>query len=175
MVVSDWRDWRRATSPVELLPHSTSDQMDALQPLSQAISGLVPVGLGLERCLHPGHSVILSLFALFNAVSPRLRSRKGAGQSRRPGSSARPAHWQAGRYHSRELDRGPIRARGDASGVNWSQIHGSANRAGVGFTTSLFASDLAIGSEQLIGFLKPVSSRARLLAPRLVTTVCGRR
>lgn len=40
------------------------------------------------------------------------------------------------------------------SGVNSGQIHGSAIPAGVGFTMSLFVSDLAFGSELLIRFSK---------------------
>ena len=40
------------------------------------------------------------------------------------------------------------------SGVNSGQIHGSAILTGVGFTISLFVSDLAFGRELIIGFSK---------------------
>jgi NhaA family Na+:H+ antiporter len=99
--------------------------------------------------------VILPLFALFGAdvvidsgVAMALAHPVGLGVLFGPligtqvGITA--ASWIVVRFGLAEMP----------SGVNSGQIHGSAIPAGVGFTMSLFVSDLAFGSELLIRFSK---------------------
>jgi NhaA family Na+:H+ antiporter len=151
--------------------------MDALETVGPSYPWRCPVGLGLERCLDPVTAyVIMPLFARFNrGVLRNYGVVKGARRSRRPGSNVRvligkrvgitAANWIVIRFRLAEIP----------SGVNWGQIHGSAIRAGVGFTMSLFVSDLPSGANNSSDFLKSASWPARLFAPRFVTTLCGRR
>src|SRR5215469_7343645 len=111
---------------------------------------------GLARTLPAsGDSLILPLFVLFDArvvidtgVAKALADRVGLGVpfglliGTRVGITA--ASWILIRFGLAEM----------SSGANSGQIHGSAILAGVGFTMSLFVSDLAFGNEQLIGFSK---------------------
>ena len=110
----------------------------------------------LERYLHPVTAyVLLPLFALFDAgvvidsgVAKTLAQPVALGIlfglliGTQVGITA--ASWIVIRSGLAEMP----------SGVNSGQIHGSAIVTGVGFTMSLFVSDLAFGRELIIGFSK---------------------
>jgi Na+:H+ antiporter, NhaA family len=117
--------------------------MDALEQLRQAIGVVVPVGL--ERSLYPVTAyVILPLFARFNrgvlmdsgdvkalADPVGLGLQFGLLIGKQVGITA--ASWIVICFGLAEMP----------SGVNWGQIHSSAILASVGFTMSLFVSELA--------------------------------
>jgi NhaA family Na+:H+ antiporter len=133
-----------------------SEQLDSIEDVHEAAGDLRPAGITLEHFLHPIQSfVILPLFALFNAGVPLKEGFVGyighpislgivfgliVGKQVGITSFA----WIAIRWGGAVLPEG----------VNWGQIWGAACLAGIGFTMSLFVSDLAFMSEELKSIAK---------------------
>jgi NhaA family Na+:H+ antiporter len=131
-------------------------QLEAIDELHRTTGELRPPGLTLEERLHPVVVfVILPLFALFNAgVS------LGEGFARHLTSPValgivlglvlgKPigvvgASWLAIRYGRATMPEG----------VSWRQLYGVACLAGIGFTMSLFITDLAFAEDSLIASAK---------------------
>jgi NhaA family Na+:H+ antiporter len=145
-------------------------QLDAVEDLHQAADGLRPSGLVLEHALHPFQALfILPLFALFNAgvslgdgflktlVSPvSLGILAGLIIGKQVGITL--FGWIAVKSGHADLP----------DGVTWRQLYGVACLAGVGFTMSLFISDLAFASELLIN-----QAKVGILAASLLSGVWG--
>jgi len=125
-------------------------QMDALDELYMSVEDMRPSGLALERQLHPVQAFwVLPLFALLNAGVPL----DGASVS---SAAASPISW--GIILGLVLGK-PIGVflfcwlavkSGRASlpaGVSWGQLIGVGALAGVGFTMSIFISELAFAPE----------------------------
>jgi len=146
LAIADKRiDQLRAANVTRESMVSDVDQQDAIHELQQAATDMRPPGLFFEKYLHPAQSfIILPLFAFFNA-GVRLSADSlswpldpitlgiivGLVLGKQVGVTI--ASWVAVRFGGAELPRG----------VNWAQIWGASCLAGVGFTMSLFISDLA--------------------------------
>ena len=153
-------------------------QLDAITDLHEAAGDMRPPALALEAELHPTVSfLVLPLFALFNAGVtidlPTFRS----GLSHPVGLGVVVGlvlgkqigvtlfSWLAVRSGRSTLPRG----------VTWPVLYGTACLAGIGFTMSLFISDLAFTDEALIGLAKVGILCASLIAAIWGTLVLARR
>jgi NhaA family Na+:H+ antiporter len=128
-------------------------QMDAIEELREATEGLIPAGQSFEHHLHPVTAyLILPLFALFNAgvvldagIRNALVNPVGLGillglfVGKQVGVTL--ASWLAIRLGYADM---PL-------GVTWGQIYGASILAGIGFTMSLFVTDLAFPNGTLVG------------------------
>ncbi len=127
-------------------------QMVALEDLYKTSGAMAPSGLYLERYLHlPQAFIVLPLFALFNAGVPL-----GEGILETISNSISMGiilglvvgkqvgillfTWLAVRFSG----------SGMLPGVTWPQIWGASCLAGVGFTMSLFVSELAFNDPELV-------------------------
>jgi len=131
-------------------------QLDALTSLDDTATDMRSPGLTLERFFHPLQTLfILPLFALVNAgVSLGGRALDTLAQPVALGVIAGLVlgkvvgisfmTWLAARSGSAELPQG----------VTWSQVVGAGLLGGVGFTMSLFVSELAFESEVLLNGAK---------------------
>jgi NhaA family Na+:H+ antiporter len=124
-------------------------QLDAIVDLHEAAGDMRPPGLTLEEELHPIVALlILPLFAFFNAGvavgEGRLAGGVGLGivlglvVGKQVGITL--FGWIAVRSGWAALP----------DGVTWGQIYGGACLAGIGFTMSLFVSELAFGPGALL-------------------------
>jgi NhaA family Na+:H+ antiporter len=160
-------------------------QLEALDDLYLSSSDMIPAGITLEERLHPVVAfIILPLFALFNAgvalnarvidVLPEpvtLGVILGLFLGKQVGIAA--FSWfivKSGRA-------------GLPDGVTWGMIYGAGLLAGVGFTMSLFVSDLAFDSETLLnqakelaeGEVQHLSRGSGASGPRSIDWPAGRR
>ena len=128
---------------------------------------MIPPGIALEHRLHPVQSfLILPLFALFNAgVVPGGDALRANDGSRRVGNRLRVSFlgkqigvvgfsWIS---DQERLGRSPRRSR-------WPHIWGASCLAGVGFTMSLFITELAFDDPSHIGKAKLGILEASLIA-----------
>jgi len=131
-----------------------SRQLECLEALHEATDEMLPPGLRLEHTLHPIQSFfVLPLFAFFNAGV----SLTGGGTA----PSAVPLGIMLGLVLGKPIGislfswiavksgRGKLPA-----GVGWPQIVGAGLLAGVGFTMSIFISELAFGDPELVSAAK---------------------
>jgi NhaA family Na+:H+ antiporter len=142
-----------------------SEQMDALDDLHRATRDVMPAGPAFERYLHPVTAyAILPLFALFNAgvvvdykLIEALAHPVGLGVvtgliiGKQVGITA--LSWLVIRLRLADLP----------AGVTWGQVYGTSVLAGIGFTMSLFITDLGIQGDQLRGFAKIAILTASLI------------
>jgi NhaA family Na+:H+ antiporter len=131
-------------------------QMDALDDIYLVTEDVRPAGLSLEHQLHPVQSfLILPLFALFKAgVSLDTDSAAQLGGTISVGIilglffgkqlGILFCSWLAVRTGKTSLPEG----------ISWSQIWGVSILAGVGFTMSIFITDLAFKSTEFISQAK---------------------
>jgi len=141
-------------------------QLYALHEIRQKTGDMIPPGIALENHLHPVQAfLILPLFALFNAgvylggdALSRVTDPIGLGifaglflgkQIGVVGFS-----WIAIKSGLADLP----------DGVNWNQIWGASCLAGVGFTMSLFITELAFDDPALIATAKLGILEASLIA-----------
>jgi len=146
------------------------EQLDAIDGLWTASAKMYPSGLAFERYLHPAQAFfVLPLFALFNAgvviggdVGRILASSEALGVilglflGKQLGIVG--FAWAAvksGRAHLPD-------------GVNFGQVWGAASLAGIGFTMSLFVSDLAFDAPELLA-----SAKLGILAGSLLAGIWG--
>jgi NhaA family Na+:H+ antiporter len=135
---------------------SNQAQLDALVALDDVATDMRPPGLIFERFLHPIQAfVILPLFAFFNAgVSFGGR---GLAVLAEPVTMGVIVGLVAGKLVGVSLLAWLAVRAGYASlpeGVTWPQIAGVGLLAGVGFTMSLFVSELAFGAGALVDAAK---------------------
>jgi NhaA family Na+:H+ antiporter len=145
-------------------------QLDAIVDLHQAAGDMRPPGLTLEEELHPIVAfLILPLFAFFNAgvaVGGEGRGVLGGGVGlgivlglvvgKQVGITL--FGWIAVKTGWAALP----------DGVTWGQIYGGACLAGIGFTMSLFVSELAFGPGALLD-----EAKLGVLLASLVSAVWG--
>ena len=151
--------------------NSDRAQLDAVSDLHEAAGDMRPVGLALEETLHPFVAFfILPLFAFFNAgvtfdgsladviVQPvGLGVVIGLVVGKQIGILL--FSWMAVRLGQAELP----------AGVGWTQIYAGACLAGIGFTMSLFVTELAFGGmPQLM-----VQAKLAILLASLTAAVLG--
>jgi NhaA family Na+:H+ antiporter len=131
-------------------------QLEAIEELHRATAELRPPGLTLEERLHPLVAfLILPLFALFNAgvslgegfarhlTNPvALGIVLGLVLGKQLGVIG--ASWLAIRFGRATMP----------DGVSWRQLHGVACLAGIGFTMSLFITDLAFADDNIVASAK---------------------
>lgn len=132
------------------------DQLDGIVELYEVAGEMRPPGLALEQYFHPISAfVVLPLFALANAGVP-LSSDKlgllfhpvtwgiilGLVVGKQVGVTA--LSWLVIKSRWAELPEG----------VGWSHVYGASCLAGIGFTMSLFVTDLAFDDEDLINAAK---------------------
>jgi NhaA family Na+:H+ antiporter len=131
-------------------------QLDALVTLDDAATDMRPPGLTLERFLHPLQAfLILPLFAFFNA-GVSLGGR-GAALLSEPVTLGVVVGLVAGKLIGVVLLSWLAVRTGYArlpEGITWPQIAGVGLLAGVGFTMSLFVSELAFGAGALLDAAK---------------------
>lgn len=127
-------------------------QLAALVALDDAATDMRPLGLTLERFLHPLQAlVILPLFAFFNA-GVSLGGR-GLAALAEPVTLGVIAGLVIGKLVGVSLLSWLAVCAGYAGlpeEVTWSQVAGVGLLAGVGFTMSLFVSELAFGAGELL-------------------------
>jgi Na+:H+ antiporter, NhaA family len=144
-------------------------QLDAISDLRRVASEMRPPGLALEETLHPFVAfVILPLFAFFNAGVPvtglaaGLRHPVGLGvieglvAGKLVGITA--FSWLAVKLAGAERPRG----------VTWSQLAGGACLGGIGFTMSMFVTQLAFSDPE--NFAR---AKVGILAASLVAAALG--
>lgn len=145
-------------------------QLDAIVELHEAAGDMEPPGLALEHALHPVQAlVVLPLFALANAgvaIDGRVLDTLGSpvalgvvfglALGKLLGIAA--LTWAVVRSGKAELPEG----------VTWPQIGGVGCLAGVGFTMSLFVSELAFAQPALVG-----QAKVGILAASLVAGIAG--
>ena len=145
-------------------------QLEAIEDIHSAVSKMRPTGITLEEALHPIQAFwVLPLFALFNAG---VAIGDGLGESlRHPISLGIIAGLVLGKPIGVVLFSWLAVRSGRAAlpaGVTWSQVLGAGFLAGIGFTMSLFISDLAFADEALVGFAK-----IGILAASFIAGICG--
>jgi NhaA family Na+:H+ antiporter len=146
------------------------EQLDALVALDDAATDMRPPGLTLERFLHPLQAfVILPLFAFFNA-GVSLGGR-GLAVLADPVTLGVIVGLVAGKAVGVSL-LSWLAVRGGRAmlpdGVTWPHIVGVGLLAGVGFTMSLFVSELAFGPGALLD-----AAKLGILIASLTAGVCG--
>jgi NhaA family Na+:H+ antiporter len=160
----------KVTSPTAESMVLDHEQLEAVVVVEEAARGMQPAGLRLEHYWHPVQAFfILPLFALANAgvrldqgVFQALASPVGLGIilglfiGKPVGFML--FSWLAIRTGRAELPEG----------VTWMQFFGMSCMAGIGFTMSLFVSELAFESESLIA-----SAKIGILAGSLISAVAG--
>jgi NhaA family Na+:H+ antiporter len=142
-------------------------QLDAIVDLHEAAGDMRPPGLTLEESLHPIVAfVILPLFAFWNAGV----ALGGSGVAGRVGLGI-----VLGLVLGKQLGITlfawlAVRAGWAAlpEGVTWPHIYGGATLAGIGFTMSLFVSELAFGPGALLD-----QAKLGVLLASLVSAVWG--
>ena len=146
------------------------DQLDAIEGLHEAAGDMMPSGLKLEHYLHPAQAfLILPLFALANAgvhlnvnLVDALKNpiTLGVILGLVVGKPVGVAlfSWLALRTGRCSLPEG----------VSWGQILGAGFLAGIGFTMSLFVSDLAFDVSDSIS-----SAKIGILVASLAAGVIG--
>jgi NhaA family Na+:H+ antiporter len=145
------------------------DQLDAIVELHEVAGEMRPPGLALEQYFHPISAfVVLPLFALANA-GVHLSGDKMEMVSH-------PITWGVilGLVLGKQLGVTALSwlviksGRADLpEGVNWTHIYGASCLAGIGFTMSLFVSDLAFDDAALIDAAKLGILTASLTAAAL--------
>jgi len=149
---------------------SDSAQYDAMTEIADVTEDVRPAGLTLEKYLHPTQSlIVLPLFAFFNAgvainqsifaalFQPvTLGIIVGLFVGKQIGILG--ASWIAIRSGFGNIPEG----------VNWAQIWGAGCLAGVGFTMSLFITELAFKDPDLIS-----EAKIGIIAASLISGVCG--
>jgi len=146
-------------------------QLDAITDLHRAAGDMRPPGLALESQLHPTVSfLILPLFALFNAGIRVDVDNLGRGLAHPVGLGVllglvlgKPIgialfSWAAVRTGRVSLP----------DGVGWGAIYGAACLGGIGFTMSLFISELAFDDEALV-----IPAKVGILGASLVAAAWG--
>jgi Na+:H+ antiporter, NhaA family len=145
------------------------EQQEALDDLHRATSGMRPMGQVLEQYLHPIVAFgILPLFAFFNAgVAVEIT---GATLTRPVGLGILLGLVLGKQIGILLFSWLAVRSRRAAlpDGVTWAQIYGGACLAGVGFTMSLFITDLAFDDERVV-----TEAKLAILAASLVAAVWG--
>lgn len=145
-------------------------QLDSVSEIHTASARLRPAGLSLEHYLHPVQAfLVLPLFAFFNAgvtldarvvdviVTPvALGVMLGLVAGKIIGICG--ASWLVVRSGAASLPEG----------VTWGQVVGASALAGIGFTMSLFISDLAYPAAEMIG-----QAKIGILAGSLVAAMLG--
>ena len=141
-------------------------QMQALDDMYLAVEDMRPVGLSLEHQLHPVQSfLILPLFALFKAGVPIETD--SLSLLREPVSLGIILGLVVGKqigillFSWLALHIGKL---GLPEGVRWAHIWGVSILAGVGFTMSIFISDLAFSTPEIISQAKLAIIIASLIA-----------
>jgi len=157
----------------ELTPDSMvgdKRQLEALVDLNQASDDMLPVGLMFEKYLHPTQAfLILPLFALFNAgvaIDGRILD-----TLRNPISIGIILGLVVGKVVGISFFSWLAIKSGKASlpeGVTWPQLLGVSAVAGVGFTMSLFVSELAFKSPELVS-----EAKVGILVASLLAGTCG--
>jgi NhaA family Na+:H+ antiporter len=145
-------------------------QLAALADVNRASGDMLPVGLRLEKYLHPTQAfLILPLFALFNAgvaIDGRILE-----TIRNPISIGVILGLVAGKPLGITLFSWLVTRTGKArlpEGVTWPQLLAVSAVAGVGFTMSLFVSELAFSDHQLVS-----EAKVGILVASLLAGVCG--
>ena len=145
-------------------------QLDALDEIYLATEEMQPAGLKMEHRLHPVQAwVILPLFALFNAGV--VLDTEAAGALLKPISVGMLLGLVLGKQVGVFLFSWlAVRAgwAGLPDGVTWAQIYGVSCLAGIGFTMSLFISDLAFSDALLVS-----EAKIGILAASLIAGVWG--
>jgi NhaA family Na+:H+ antiporter len=146
------------------------EQLDAVESIHLRAGDTLPTGLMLEHALHPVQVwLILPLFALANAGVPlggrmmevladplSLGIITGLVVGKPLGIAV--MSWLVVRSGKGRLP----------AGVTWPQVVGAGCLAGIGFTMSLFVSDLAFSDETLI-----TAAKIGILAASLASGVIG--
>ncbi len=131
-------------------------QLEAIHDIHEATGDMRPPGLSLEHHLHPIQAfLILPLFALFHAgvaldgrILDTLANPVSVGivlgliLGKQVGLTL--ASWLVIRFGYSDMPEG----------VNWGQIYGVSCLAGIGFTMSLFVSELAFTDPELVSEAK---------------------
>jgi len=169
-LVEDRVRWLKGTKMTAQSVVFDHEQLEAVVEVEEAARRLQPAGLRLEHYWHPVQAfLILPLFALANAgvrldhgLLPAVASPVGLGVilglfvGKQVGIMF--FSWLAIRSGKAELP----------DGVNWRQIWGVSCLAGIGFTMSLFVSELAFASEAMIA-----NAKLGILVASLVSAVTG--
>jgi NhaA family Na+:H+ antiporter len=149
---------------------SDSEQLDAVEAIHVRAGDALPTGLMLEHALHPLQVwLILPLFALANAgvslggdllevLANPLALGIIAGLVVGKPLGIALLSWLVVRTGAGRLP----------AGVTWSQVVGAGCLAGIGFTMSLFVSELAFSDETLIA-----AAKIGILAASLASGVIG--
>jgi NhaA family Na+:H+ antiporter len=145
-------------------------QLDAISDLRRAAGEMRPVGLVLEEVFHPFVVfAILPLFAFFNAG---VALDGGIVESlRHPVSLGIVIGLVLGKQIGIVLFSWAAVGSGWADlpdGVTWPQIYGSACLAGIGFTMSLFVTELAFDDADILA-----RAKVGILAASLVAALWG--
>jgi NhaA family Na+:H+ antiporter len=146
------------------------NQMEIINELYEMMRTLRPIGLALEEYLHPILIwFVLPLFALFNAgIRFDTQFFASLGQ---PVTLGIIFGLVAGKQIGVTLLTWLTARSGRAqlpSGVDWKQIYGVSWLCGMGFTMSLFMTELAFGGETLIHLAK-----AGILIASLIAGIVG--
>jgi NhaA family Na+:H+ antiporter len=146
------------------------EQLDAIVELHEVSGEMRPPGLALEQYFHPISAfVVLPLFALANAGV--------ALGGDKLGMVTNPIAWGVllglviGKQAGITISSWVVIRMGWCElpeGVNWRQVYGASCLAGIGFTMSLFVTQLAFDDEELIS-----AAKLGVLSASLVAAVCG--
>jgi NhaA family Na+:H+ antiporter len=145
-------------------------QLAALANVNRASGDMLPAGLRLENYLHPTQAfLILPLFALFNAgvaIDGRILE-----TIRNPISIGVILGLVVGKPLGITLFSWLVTRTGKArlpEGVTWPQLLAVSAVAGVGFTMSLFISELAFTDHHLVS-----EAKVGILVASLLAGICG--
>lgn len=160
----------RGTAPTAASMVLNSEQLEAAVEIEQAVHRMQPAGLRLEHYWHPVQAyLILPLFALANAgvrldqgVFEAIRSPVGLGIILGL-FLGKPIGFMLFSWLAIRSGKGDL-----PEGVTWPQFWGMSCLAGIGFTMSLFVSELAFASESLIA-----NAKIGILAGSLVSAILG--